>query len=173
MCVCVCVCLCVCVCTLSCVWLFTTSWTVAHQSPLSMEFSRQEYWNGVPFCTPGDLPNPEIELHAPFISCIDRQIHYPCTTWKATHIFGKLPDFSSGQEQECPLSPQLLSIVIILYQPMLFKKRKQRHINWKERGRTISAYRWNNHISDKSKESWENCWKPQEFNKIADFKINM
>ena len=35
---------------------------VAHQAPLSMEFSRQEYWNGLPFPTPGDLPDPGIEL---------------------------------------------------------------------------------------------------------------
>ena len=42
------------------VWLFATPWPVAHQSPLSMEFLRQEYWCGVPFPTPGDLPNPGI-----------------------------------------------------------------------------------------------------------------
>ena len=38
-----------------------TPWTVAHQAPLSMEFSRQEYWSGVPFHPPGDLPDPGIE----------------------------------------------------------------------------------------------------------------
>ena len=37
-----------------------TPWTVAHQVPLSMEFSRQEYWSGYPFSSPGDLPNPGI-----------------------------------------------------------------------------------------------------------------
>ena len=36
-------------------------WTVAHQPPLSMGFSRQEYWSGLPFSPPGDLPNPGIE----------------------------------------------------------------------------------------------------------------
>ena len=36
-------------------------WTVAHQTPLSMGFSRQEYWSGVPFPSPGDLSNPGIE----------------------------------------------------------------------------------------------------------------
>ena len=36
-------------------------WTVAYQAPLSMEFSRQEYWSGLPYPTPGDLPNPGIE----------------------------------------------------------------------------------------------------------------
>ena len=38
---------------------------VAHQSPLSMEFSRQEYWSGLPFPTPGDLPDPGIEPGSP------------------------------------------------------------------------------------------------------------
>ena len=38
--------------------LFETPWTVAHQAPLSMGFSRQEYWSGLPFSSPGNLPNP-------------------------------------------------------------------------------------------------------------------
>ena len=41
----------------SCVQLFTTLWTAACQAPLSMEFSRQECWSGLPFPTPGDLPD--------------------------------------------------------------------------------------------------------------------
>ena len=41
----------------SCVWLCATLWTVAHQAPLSMGFSRQEYWNGLLCPPPGDLPN--------------------------------------------------------------------------------------------------------------------
>ena len=41
--------------------LFVTSWTVAHQTPLSMGFSRQENWTGLPFPPPGDLPNPGTE----------------------------------------------------------------------------------------------------------------
>ena len=46
---------------LSHVQLFATTWTVAHQAPLSIEFSRQEYWNGLPCPSPGDPPNPSIE----------------------------------------------------------------------------------------------------------------
>ena len=47
-------------------WLFATPWTVAHQAPLSMGFSRQEFWNsGLPFPSPGDLPDPEIEPWSP------------------------------------------------------------------------------------------------------------
>ena len=40
---------------------FVAPWTLAHQAPLSMEFSRQEYWNGLPFPSPRDLPNPGVE----------------------------------------------------------------------------------------------------------------
>ena len=46
--------------SLSRVRLFATRWTVAYQVPLSLEFSRQEYWSGLPFPSPGDLPNPGI-----------------------------------------------------------------------------------------------------------------
>ena len=45
--------------------LFATPWTVAYQAPLSMRFSRQEYWSGLPFPSPGDLPDPGIELRSP------------------------------------------------------------------------------------------------------------
>ena len=50
---------------LSGVQLFVTSWIVAHQAPLSIEVSRQEYWRGFPFPPPGDLPNPGMETEAP------------------------------------------------------------------------------------------------------------
>ena len=49
----------------SCVWLFVTLWTVACQAPLSMGFSRQEYWSGLPFLSVGDLPDPGIKLGSP------------------------------------------------------------------------------------------------------------
>ena len=51
--------------SLSRVWLFATQWTVAHQAPPSMGFSRQEYWNGLPFPSLGDLPDPGIEPRSP------------------------------------------------------------------------------------------------------------
>ena len=70
-CVCVCVCVCVCArarahvrahtCMFSHVWLFATPWTVARQAPLSMGFSRQEYWSGLLCPPPGDLPDPGIK----------------------------------------------------------------------------------------------------------------
>ena len=51
--------------SLSPVRLFGPPWTVAYQAPPSMDFSRQEYWSGLPFPSPGDLPNPGIEPGSP------------------------------------------------------------------------------------------------------------
>ena len=51
--------------SLSRVQLFATPWTVAYQAPLSMGFSRQEYWSGLPFLSSGDLPDPGIETRSP------------------------------------------------------------------------------------------------------------
>ena len=61
----------ICACVLSCfscVWLFATPWTVAWHTPLSMGFSRQEYWNGLPFPSPGNLPDPGIESTSPALA---------------------------------------------------------------------------------------------------------
>ena len=63
---------------LSCVWLFATLWTVLHQAPLSMGFSRQNTWNELPFTPPGDLPDPRIELLTPAIAGGP----YRWATWK-------------------------------------------------------------------------------------------
>ena len=57
--------------SLSHVQLFVTPWTVAHQVSLSMEFSRQECWGGLPFPSPGDLPKPRDRTH---IFCISRRV---------------------------------------------------------------------------------------------------
>ena len=53
------------VCPLSYAQLFATPWTVAHQTPVSMRVPRQEYWSGLPFPTPVDLPSPGIEPTSP------------------------------------------------------------------------------------------------------------
>ena len=75
-CVCVCVCLCVRVCihvvvvvrSPNCVSLFATPRTAAFQGSLSMGFFRQEYWSGLPFPSPGDLPDPGIEPMSPALA---------------------------------------------------------------------------------------------------------
>ena len=63
--------------SLSRVWLFVIPWTVAYQAPLSMGFSRHEYWIGLPFPSPGDLLDPRIELgslklHADSLSSVSQ-----------------------------------------------------------------------------------------------------
>ena len=65
--------------SLSHVQLFVNPWTVACQAPRSMGFSRQEYWSGLPFPSPRDLPNPGDNPH--LLHC--RQILYHCATWEA------------------------------------------------------------------------------------------
>ena len=56
------------VCVLSHVQLFAPPWTVGHQAPLSIEFSRQEYWSGLLFPTPGDLSHPGIKPMCPALA---------------------------------------------------------------------------------------------------------
>ena len=60
----------VCVKSLSRVPLFSTLWTAAYQAPLSVGFFRQEYWSGLPFPPPGDLPNPGIKPVSPMSSAL-------------------------------------------------------------------------------------------------------
>ena len=60
----------------SCVWLFATLWTLAHQAPVSMKLSRQEYWSGL-LCPPsGDLPNPGMQPTFLYVSCIGKWVLY-------------------------------------------------------------------------------------------------
>ena len=66
-----------CVCVLSCIQLFATLWTVAHQPPLSMEFSRQEYWSGLPFPLTGESSQPRDQNCFSWVSGISRQILLP------------------------------------------------------------------------------------------------
>ena len=89
MCVCVRLCVCVCVCAracvlshFSCVWLFVTLCTVAHQASLFMGFSRQEYWSGLPCPSPGDLPNPGIEPKFLMSPALADGLFTPSATWE-------------------------------------------------------------------------------------------
>ena len=71
------------VCTLSCVWLFATPWTVAHQAFLSMKFSRQEFWSGVPFPTLEDLSNRGSEPISLVSPVLAGRFFATGTTWEA------------------------------------------------------------------------------------------
>ena len=80
----------------SCVQLFATLWTVAHQAPLSMGFFRQEYWSGLPCPPPGDLPNPGIEP----------------TVLMSPALAGR--SFNTGATWEAPYLPLLLLLLLLL-----------------------------------------------------------
>ena len=80
--------LCACACMLSCfscTWLFAISKTVTCQTPLSMGFSRQEYWSGLPFPSPRDLPDLGIEPVSPMAPTLARGFFYHWATWKAPY----------------------------------------------------------------------------------------
>ena len=63
------------------VQLFATSWTVTYQAPPSMGFSRQEYWNGLPLPSPGDLPDSRIELGSPALQAASLLCEPPGKPW--------------------------------------------------------------------------------------------
>ena len=62
---------------------FVTPWTVAHQALPSMGFPRQKYWTGLPFPSPGDLPDPGIELTSTVSPAMAGGLFYYCATWEA------------------------------------------------------------------------------------------
>ena len=68
----------------SCVQLFVTPWTVACQMPLSMEFSRQEYWSGLSFPPPGDLPDSGIKPTSLMSPALAGGFFATSTTWEAS-----------------------------------------------------------------------------------------
>ena len=63
--------------------MYVTSWTIAHQAPLSMKFSSQEYWNGLPFPSPGDIPNKGIKPTSLMSPALSGVFFTSSTTWKA------------------------------------------------------------------------------------------
>ena len=73
---------------LQCVWLFVTLWTMAHQTPLSMEFSGNEYWSGLPFPPPGDLPDPGIEPASVTSPALAGKFFTTSATWEALNDIG-------------------------------------------------------------------------------------
>ena len=68
------------------VQLLVAPWTIAHQAPLSMGFFRQEYWSGLPFPPPGDLPDPGIEPSSLMSTVLAGGFFTISTTWKALYI---------------------------------------------------------------------------------------
>ena len=67
----------------TCVWLFATLWTIDRQALLSMGFSKQEYWSGLPCSHPGELPNPGIELKSLMSPALAGWLFTTSATWEA------------------------------------------------------------------------------------------
>ena len=72
-------------CEATCVWLFVTPWTVARQAPVSMGFSRQEYWSRLPCLPPRHLPDPGIELASLISPVLPGRFLTTSATWEAQH----------------------------------------------------------------------------------------
>ena len=68
------------------VQLFATLWTVAHQAHLSMGFYKSEYWSGLPWPPPGDLPNPGIELVSLMSPAMSDEPFTTSTTWEVIYL---------------------------------------------------------------------------------------
>ena len=73
--------------------LFPTPWTLAYQVSLSMGFSRQEYWSGLPFPSPGNLPDPGIEPGSPALQMDSLLLSHKVTQYK-TYYFSHIEQYS-------------------------------------------------------------------------------
>ena len=90
------------------VQLFETLWTVALQAPLFMGFFRQEYWSGLPFPPPGDLPNPRIKPTSPVSPALAGGFFTISTTWEALQPRELRPNLLNAlprkRQSSCPCS---------------------------------------------------------------------
>ena len=100
--------------------LFATLWTVAHQAPLSMGFSRQEYWGGLPFPSLGDPPHPGIKPMSPRVSHIGRWVLYHCATWEACYITSYSPKAFNGPSNKTRAFSMALPISMPFYSELPF-----------------------------------------------------
>ena len=146
--------------SLSCVWVFETPWTIACQASLSIEFSRQEYWSGLPFPSPGNLPNPGIKpvsLH--LLQC--RQILY-----HLSHQVSRLSFPCIGKD--LPKSPSFTGKVVFHWQGYTYfhkvkwnnlfkysskcKKKNKKARRWSGCSPVSPLFSMNNHYRIRS------CW---------------
>ena len=90
----------------NCVRLFVTLWTVIHRAPLSMGFSRQEYWSGLPCPPPGDLPNPRIKLALPALQVDSLWLNHKGSLKDYIHRYLPICIFNSSTDSDmlCHLS---------------------------------------------------------------------
>ena len=103
--------------SLSCVRLLATPWTVAYQAPLSVGFSRQEYWSGLPFPPPGELPDPGIEPMSPVSPAL--QAHS-----LPTEPSGKSTYASQSGQKKVPKGAPLSPVLTLQVRTWLLQKRE-------------------------------------------------
>ena len=96
----------------SCVWLFVTLWIVACQTPLSMRFSMQEYWSGLPFPSPGDLWDPENESVS-YVSYVGRQVLYHWEALNTDYVISKAFFFLSVPRLQRLFKPLLRTLMYL------------------------------------------------------------
>ena len=102
------------VCVLSHVQLFAAPRTVAHQTPLSMEFSRQEYWSGLPCPPPGDLSNPGIEPVFLGSPALTGEFFTTSATWKALATKDHWDSNPYHFKLQCLLPPKMRKLALVL-----------------------------------------------------------
>ena len=109
------------------VQFFTTLWSIAYQAPLSMGFSRQEYWSGLPFPLLGGFSQPRCRIQASYISCIGRQVLYhwwhlgsPATLFQNLQPLQIFLLLQSLLLCLAFLSSCILSLVAFVYLPRLY-----------------------------------------------------
>ena len=117
--------------SLSCVGLFASPWTVAYQTPPSMGFSRQEYWSGLPFPSPGDLPNPRIEPWSPAL-CTDSLLFEPPGKPKNTGVGSLTLRIFPTQESNRGLLHCRWILYQLSYQGSPYRKGKSATLRFKD-----------------------------------------
>ena len=105
------------------VWLFEIPWTVAHQALLSMGFSQQEFWSGLPFPPPGTLPNPGIELRSPAAPALQAGFFFQPLSYQGSPIrcYGNILKIFTYQSK---LAPIKIKIIKVNQMPCGKKKKK-------------------------------------------------
>ena len=97
----------------SCVRLFATPWTIAHLAPLSMGFSRQEHWSGLPFPSPWDLPDPGIKPESPALQADSLPFEPPGKPCNLLDFSGSLvPLFIEGRWWQKPFHRAMLKAIV-------------------------------------------------------------
>ena len=98
---------------LSCIRLYVTPQTVACQVPLSMGFSRQEYWSGLPFPSPGDLPKPRIKPGSPELQADSLPSEPPGNPYMRVNIITKIINVSRNKANRKELYKSLIEASLV------------------------------------------------------------